>query len=83
MSEPLPDQSPEKKNVEENAWRQFGRYSHLGFILPASIVVGLLIGAALDHWLKTSWITLVGLLVGCIAGFTELTRTILKASKDS
>jgi len=51
--------------------------------LPASVVVGLAIGAALDRWLHTTWITLVGLLVGCVAGFTELIREILKANKDS
>jgi F0F1-type ATP synthase assembly protein I len=75
------DQGPQEE--KESGWRQFGRYSHMGFILPASIVVGLLIGAGLDHWFKTTWITLVGLLVGCVAGFTELIRTILRASKES
>ena len=83
MPDQSPEQSPEKKDQEESAWRQFGRYSHLGFILPTSIVVGLALGAALDHWFKTSWITLVGLLVGCVAGFLELARIIMKASKDS
>lgn len=64
-------------------WRQIGRYSDLGFILPASVVVGLLVGAALDRHFKTSWITLVGLLVGCVAGFAELIRGIIRASKDT
>ena len=79
----MPDLPPEKNEQPSNMWRQIGRYSHLGFILPASVVVGLAIGAALDRWLHTSWITLAGLLLGCIAGFTELIREILKASKDS
>jgi len=74
---------PEKDNPEGNMWRQIGRYSHLGFVLPASVVVGLLIGAALDRWLKTSWITLVGLLVGCVAGFVELIRAAMRAGKES
>lgn len=79
----MPDRPPEKDNGEENMWRQIGRYSHLGLILPASVVVGLLIGSALDRWLKTSWITLAGLLVGCVAGFAEMIRTIMKASKET
>jgi len=79
----MPDQRPEENKPEQNIWRQIGRYSHLGFVLPASIVVGLAIGAALDHWLKTTWWTLVGLLVGCVAGFFELIRVILQASKES
>jgi F0F1-type ATP synthase assembly protein I len=78
----MPNLPPEKDN-RENVWRQIARYSHVGFILPASIVAGLLIGAALDRWLKTSWITLVGLLLGCVAGFAELIRVIIRAGKES
>ena len=80
----MPESPPENTNPkEENLWRLIGRYSSLGFVLPSAIVAGLVIGHLLDRWLKTSWITLVGLLVGCVAGFTELIRTIIKASKDS
>lgn len=83
MPDQPPPQNPEEKDPEKNAWRQFGRYTQIGFVLPASIVVGLVIGAALDRWLKTSWITLVGLLLGCVAGFVELVRILMKASKES
>ncbi len=79
----MPDLPPEKDNGKDNPWRQIGRFSNLGFVLPTAVVMGLVIGAALDHWLKTSWITLVGLLVGCVAGFTELIRGAVKAGKDS
>lgn len=79
----MPKPPEEKEGRDQNLWRQVGRYSHIGFILPASIVVGLIIGAALDRWLKTSWITLAGLLVGCVAGFAELIRAIIQASKES
>lgn len=79
----MPAPAPEKRNREENVWRQIGRYSHLGLVLPASIVVGLLIGAALDRWLGTTWITLTGLLVGCVAGFVELIRGIIRAGKET
>ena len=78
----MPD-APQPDDPNKNVWRQIGRYSNLGMILPAAVIVGLLIGAALDHWLKTSWITLVGLLVGCVAGFTELIRGVIRASKET
>lgn len=75
--------SPEEKNSrEKNIWFQIGRYSHLALALPASIVAGLIIGAALDRWLKTSHLTLVGLFAGCIAGFTELIRAIITMGKE-
>ncbi|HWS17685.1 MAG TPA: AtpZ/AtpI family protein [Candidatus Elarobacter sp.] len=79
----MPDLPPEKNNKEENLWRQIGRYSNLGFVLPAAIIAGLIIGHLLDRWLKTSWITLAGLFVGCIAGFAELIRGIIRSTKDS
>lgn len=80
----MPDSPPENNNrKEENLWRLVGRYSTLGFVLPAAIIVGLVIGHLLDRWLKTSWITLAGLFVGCIAGFAALVRGIIQSSKDS
>ncbi|MGZ4876011.1 MAG: AtpZ/AtpI family protein [Candidatus Angelobacter sp.] len=51
--------------------------------MPAAIVAGLLIGHLLDRWLNTTWITLAGLLVGCVAGFAALIRGIIQSSKDS
>jgi len=79
----MPEPPQEKKEIEQSTWRQIARYSNLGFVLPSAVVAGLLVGYALDHWLKTSWITLVGLLVGCVAGFAELIRGMVKAGKDT
>ena len=53
------------------------RYSQLAFVLPACTVAGWLIGLALDHYLHTTWLYLVGLIVGIAAGFVELVRTVL------
>lgn len=80
----MPDSPSENKQPkDENIWRQIGRYSSLGFVLPSAIVAGLIIGHLLDRWLKTSWITLAGLFVGCIAGFAQLIRGIIQSSKES
>ena len=78
----MPDPSPQK-NSEENIWRQIGRYSTLGFVLPAAIILGLVVGHLLDRWLKTSWITLAGLFAGCLAGFAALIRGIVQSGKES
>jgi F0F1-type ATP synthase assembly protein I len=72
-----PDNNPEKKST----WVQLASYSELAFILPAATVAGWLIGAALDHWLHTTWIYLAGLIIGIIAGFVQLIRTV--SSSDS
>jgi len=52
------------------------RYSGLALALPASTFVGWVIGTLLDRWLHTSWLYLVGLILGIIAGFVELIRAV-------
>lgn len=65
-----------------NQWGQVARYSQLAFALPGATIVGWLLGAALDAWLKTKWINKVGLAVGIIAGFVELIRGALSLSRE-
>jgi F0F1-type ATP synthase assembly protein I len=55
-------------------------YAQLAVIFPAATLVGWLIGTALDRWLHTTWIYIVGLVLGIVAGFVELIRI---AAKDS
>lgn len=63
-------------------WVQLANYSQLAFIFPVATVAGWLIGLALDHWLHTTWLYLVGLILGIIAGFVELIRTAIKSTKE-
>ncbi len=65
----------------ENFWVQAARYSQLAVILPAALVVGWLGGAALDRWLHTTWLYLAGILLGIVAGFVELIRTVMRDNK--
>jgi F0F1-type ATP synthase assembly protein I len=65
---------------KENPWVQVGRYSQMAFMLPAGTVAGWLLGSLLDRWLHTSWINVVGLLLGTAGGLIELIRT---ASRDT
>ena len=66
-------ETPEQK---KNWILQLANYSQLAFIFPAATVVGWLIGTALDRWLHTTWLYLVGLILGIIAGFVELIRLV-------
>jgi len=66
-------ETPEQK---KNWILQLANYSQLAFIFPAATVVGWLIGVALDRWLHTTWLYLVGLILGIIAGFVELIRLV-------
>lgn len=68
------------KEPEKSVWAQMGNYAQLGFLFPAATVVGWLLGTALDRWLHTHWLYLVGLILGIVAGFVELIRTVMKSS---
>jgi F0F1-type ATP synthase assembly protein I len=76
-----PNSEKDEAGQKQSFWLQVGRYSQLAFVLPAALVVGWLIGAALDKWLHTSWLYLAGILLGIAAGFIELIRTVLRDTK--
>ena len=60
------------------------RYSEIGFMIPAAVLLGFFLGKLLDHWLQTKWLYLIGLLFGAVVGFTQVIRMVLgSSSKDS
>ena len=65
---------PKKQNV----WRQIGDYASLGIMLPAATVTGYFIGVLLDHVFHTSFLYIVFLIVGIVAGFVEMIRVVSK-----
>lgn len=65
-----------------NLARQIARYSELGMLLPASTIVGYIIGYVLDKWLGTTYLYLVFLLLGIAAGFVQLIRELNKDGSD-
>jgi F0F1-type ATP synthase assembly protein I len=71
------DQKTNQENDREkkNAFVQMANYAQLAIVFPAATLIGWLIGVGLDRWLHTSWLYIVGLILGVIAGFVELIRT--------
>jgi F0F1-type ATP synthase assembly protein I len=58
------------------------RYSEIGFIIPAAVLVGFFAGKLLDYWLHTKWLYLIGLLCGAVLGFYQMIRMAMSSSKD-
>jgi F0F1-type ATP synthase assembly protein I len=75
---PGPQTPPEKKDPLV----ALARYSEIGFIIPAAVLLGLFLGKLLDYWLHTKWLYLVGLLLGAVLGFTQMIRMAMSSSKD-
>ena len=79
---PPPKKTEDQRESKQSLWVQMARYSELAFIFPACTVAGWLAGVGLDRWLHTTWIYLVGLIVGIIAGFVELIRTVTSSESN-
>jgi len=73
-----PSKPPQKKDPLVS----LARYSEIGFIIPASVLLGFFVGKLADYWLHTKWLYLVGLLFGAAVGFTQVIRMALSAFKD-
>jgi F0F1-type ATP synthase assembly protein I len=73
----MPGLPPDDRNSQKRSFLVLAaRYSGLALALPACTFVGWVIGALLDKWLHTTWLYLVGLILGIIAGFVELIRAV-------
>ncbi len=61
---------------------RFAEYSGLALLLPLSTFVGYAIGYYLDKYFGTTWLRIVFLILGSVAGFVQLIRQIMQDSKD-
>jgi F0F1-type ATP synthase assembly protein I len=58
------------------------RYSEIGFIIPAAVLLGFFLGKLADYWLQTKWLYLAGLLFGAVVGFWQMIRMAMRANND-
>lgn len=61
---------------------RYALYSGLALLLPASTFVGYAIGYYLDKAFGTTWLQIVLLILGSVAGFVVLIRQIMRDSND-
>jgi len=81
---------PEKPSLEPDASSRprkkdplvsLARYSEMGFIIPAAVLLGFFLGKLADYWLHTKWLYLIGLLFGAVVGFWQMIRVAVGAFK--
>lgn len=70
--------SPRQKD-DGDPWALVARYSEMGFIIPAAVLLGFLAGKLADYWLHTRWGYLVGVIFGAVAGFVQMIRMATSA----
>jgi F0F1-type ATP synthase assembly protein I len=75
MTDPKPDK-------ERNFIASAARYSEIGFIIPAAVILGFILGKLGDYWFHTTWLYLAGLIFGAVVGFVEMIRMAMASTKD-
>ena len=73
----MPD-APKDDKPSNNPAVVWAKYSEIAFIIPAGVVAGLLMGKLADYWFHTHWLTVVGIVIGAIAGFVQLIRMVAR-----
>ena len=70
------------KDKRNDAYAMLGRYLGLATLLPSTTFVGYAIGYLLDKALGTTYLKIVLLIVGIVAGFVQLIRELSKDTRD-
>lgn len=60
-----------------------GKYLSLALTLPASVVAGYILGAAVNHFLHFSFVVPLGILLGMAAGLMQIIRELSRDEKKS
>jgi len=50
------------------------RYSEIGFIIPAAVFLGYILGKLADRWLHLHWMYIAGVIFGAVVGFVQMIR---------
>ena len=59
-----------------------GEYTSLAFMLPASALIGYGLGYLLDKEFETTWLYIVGLILGIAAGLVQLVRQLMRDTRN-
>jgi ATP synthase protein I len=85
---PTPENRPDVHSHEDegnasrrNAFVTAARYSEIGFVIPAAVFLGYILGRFFDHRLHTQWLYIAGVIFGAIAGFVQMIRMASAASQ--
>lgn len=70
------------KDDKRRTFQQLNLVLSVGMIFPVSIVIGYGIGYLLDRWLGTTWLKIVFLLFGVVAGFVNFVRMVSGMGDD-
>jgi ATP synthase protein I len=82
MTEQNPKPDGKKRSETMETIVKAERLTQIAFVMPIAVLIGWGAGALLDKWLHQSWIYMVGVVFGAIAGIVEAVRQALRAGRE-
>jgi F0F1-type ATP synthase assembly protein I len=67
---------------QDKSWLMLGKYLSLALTLPASVFAGFILGKLVDRWLHVPFLTVVGILLGTVAGLMQIFRELNRETKQ-
>jgi F0F1-type ATP synthase assembly protein I len=67
---------------KQSSAARYAQYTGLALLLPAATFVGYGIGYLLDKQFGTTWLKVLFLILGSVAGFVTMIRQIMQDSHD-
>lgn len=81
---PIPERKPRgTASTGFQSLVQAEKLMQIAFVLPSAMVIGWLAGAWADSKLHQSWLTIVGIIFGCISGLVYVIRLAMAAEKGA
>jgi F0F1-type ATP synthase assembly protein I len=68
--------------TRKTAASRYAEYTGLALLLPVSTFIGYGVGYWLDKYFGTTWLTIVFIILGSVAGFVQLIRQIMRDTQD-
>ena len=78
---PTPNPDTRKAPGGLNTLVKAEKLVQIALVLPISLLIGWGGGVLLDKWLHQHWIYIVGIILGCVAGFIQIFRLVLGQEK--
>ncbi len=67
---------------EPSAWKAVAELTSIGMSMVLSTIIGMAGGYYADRWLGTTpWLMLLGLVLGIVAGFVSMLRSVKAAER--
>ncbi|MGD0294305.1 MAG: AtpZ/AtpI family protein [Terracidiphilus sp.] len=84
FTRPIPESKlPKKASSGLGAYVEAEKLIQIAFVLPSAAFIGWAVGWWADQRLHQSWIAIVGIIFGCIAGLVSVIRMALVAERNS